>query len=226
MTSDHDTPPNIASGRMLVGAEFFERAPDVVAPELLGSILVSCAGDAITGGRIVEVEAYMGAHDPGSHAATKGITKRNAVMYGPPGTAYVYFTYGNHYMLNLVCEPEGIAGAVLIRAVEPRFGLQLMAQRRRGVREFDLANGPGKLAQALGVDLTDNGVRLGEGRLSVYYGEQPDCSEIGSSGRVGLSSGHALELRWFVTGSPYVSRGRLGPTQRQRGQRPTKEEST
>ena len=218
MNSDRDSLQTIVTGHELVGAEFFERAPDVVAPELLGTILVSSAGGGVTGGRIVEVEAYLGAHDPGSHAATKGITRRNAVMYGPPGTAYVDFTYGNHHMLNLVCEPEGTAGAVLIRAVEPLFGLELMTQRRRGVQKRELANGPGKLAAALGVDLADNGVLLGEGRLSVYYGEQPRRSEIGSSGRVGLSSG-----RWFVADSPYVSRGRLGPTVRRRSERESKE---
>jgi DNA-3-methyladenine glycosylase len=226
MTSDWNTQRTAGAGYTPVDVGFFERAPDVVAPELLGMILVSRRGGATTGGRIVEVEAYLGAHDPGSHAATKGITKRNAVMYGPPGTAYVYFTYGNHHMLNLVCEPEGSAGAVLIRAIEPLFGLELMTQRRRGVRERDVANGPGKLAQALGVDLSDNGVLLGEGRLSVYHGEQPNRSVVASSGRVGLSSGHELELRWFVPGNPYVSRGRLGPTGRGRGQRSSKEAST
>ncbi len=129
---------------------------------------MSTAGGVETGGRIVEVEAYLGSHDAGSHAATRGITKRNAVMYGPPGSAYVYFTYGNHHMLNLVCEPEGIAGAVLVRALEPLLGIDVMSGRRRGLPLRELCNGPGKLAAALGVDLSDNGSILGEGRLSVY----------------------------------------------------------
>jgi DNA-3-methyladenine glycosylase len=195
-------------------AAFFQRAPDLVAPDLLGAIIVSTAGGVETGGRIVEAEAYLGSQDVGSHAATRGITKRNAVMYGPPGTAYVYFTYGNHHMLNLVCEPQGVAGAVLIRAVEPLFGIEAMTERRRGLPLGQLCNGPGKLAAALGVDLTDNGSVLGEGRLSVYDGERLPAGQIASSGRIGLSSGHELELRWYVKDSVYVSRGRTGPVVR------------
>lgn len=197
-----------------IGAEFFARSPDLVAPELLGAVLVSTAGGVETGGRIVEAEAYLGSNDTGSHAATRGITKRNAVMYGPPGSAYVYFTYGNHHMINLVCEPEGVAGAVLVRALEPLLGVEAMTERRRGLPLRELTNGPGKLAAALGVDLSDNGSILGEGRLTVYYGERPCSADIASSGRVGLSSGHELELRWYVKDSDFVSRGRLGPVVR------------
>jgi DNA-3-methyladenine glycosylase len=190
---------------------FFARDPRVVAPELLGCILVSCAGGVRTGGAIVETEAYLGNDDPGSHAATKGITARNSVMYGPPGGVYVYFTYGNHHMLNLVCLPGGTAGAVLIRAVEPLVGIETMA-RRRGARPLrDLANGPGNLTSALGVDLNDNGTLLGSGRLIVYDLSRPAEGEIGVSGRVGLSTGHDLEFRYFVRGSVFVSRGRTGP---------------
>ena len=201
-----------AAGRSPIGPSFFARPPDRVAPELLGALLVSTAGGVETGGRIVEVEAYLGSHDSGSHAATKGITKRNSVMYGPPGTAYVYFTYGNHHMINLVCEPEGTAGAVLVRALEPLLGIDVMTSRRRGRPIRELCDGPGKVAAALGVDLSDNGVPLGEGRLSVYCGQRLPSADIGVSGRVGLSAGHELELRWFEIGSPYVSRGRLGPS--------------
>jgi len=197
-----------------IEAPFFDRAPEFVAPDLLGALLVSTAGGVATGGRIVEVEAYLGSQDAGSHAATRGITKRNAVMYGPPGLAYVYFTYGNHHMINLVCSPEGTAGAVLIRALEPSVGVELMTERRRGLAVRELCNGPGKLAAALGIDLTDNGSVLGEGRLSVYYGERPASANIGSSGRIGLSQGHELELRWYVKNSAYVSRGRMGPVAR------------
>ena len=131
---------------------FFDRDPKDVAPELLGTYLVSEASEGLAVGRIVETEAYLGSDDPGSHAATKGVTPRNATMYGPPGTVYVYFTYGNHHMVNLVCGPEGTAGAVLIRALEPVAGIALM-ERRRGERpRVELCNGPGKLAQAMGVE--------------------------------------------------------------------------
>lgn len=179
-------------------------------------MLASTAGGDLTAGRIVETEAYLGNDDPGSHAATRGITKRNAVMYGPPGRAYVYFTYGNHYMVNLVCEPEGVAGGVLIRALEPLAGVGIMTARRHGRPLHELCDGPGKLAAALGADLSDNGTLLGEGRLSVYHGERPRPDRISVSGRVGLTAGHELDLRFYVNDSPFVSRGRTGPLKKAR----------
>ena len=194
---------------------FFERDTPTVARELLGKVLVSTSGEDVTGGRIVETEAYLGAGDPGSHAATKGMTRRNAVMYGPPGVAYVYFTYGNHHMINLVTEADGTAGAVLIRAIEPLFGVEEMLRRRAPARGADLANGPGKLAAALGIDLTDNGCALGIGRLSVYDARPVPADAVRTTGRVGLSDGHELELRYHLAGDPHVSKGRTGP-------RPTK----
>ena len=193
--------------------EFFARDPRDVARELIGCLLLSDAGGRVTGGRIVETEAYLGADDAGSHAATHGITRRNATMYGPPGRLYVYFTYGNHHMLNLVCEPEGTAGAVLVRALEPLVGLDVMTARRNGRPPRELCNGPGKLAAALGLDLSDNGSRLGEGSVTVYAGPG-DRGRIVASGRVGLSSGHEALFRYFVDGSPFVSRGRTGPARR------------
>lgn len=141
--------PGWAPGCALPAA-FYERDTVTVARELLGAVVVSTAGGRLTSGRIVETEAYLGVNDIGSHAATKGVTKRNAVMYGPPGHAYVYFTYGNHYMLNFVTEPEGIAGGVLVRALEPLQGVDVMLARRASGRHAarlltvrDLANGPG-----------------------------------------------------------------------------------
>lgn len=194
---------------------FFERSPAVVAPELLGCVVASVAEGVPTGGRIVEVEAYLGAEDPGSHASTKGVTRRNAVMYGAAGVAYVYFTYGNHFMLNAVCEPEGIAGAVLIRALRPLFGIGEMASRRdnRPVRE--LCNGPGKLCKALGIDERDNAVPFGAGRLSLHEAPSSPHS-IAVSGRVGLAQGHDLPLRYYVDGDSFVSRGRTGPPPRRK----------
>ncbi|MDO9556581.1 MAG: DNA-3-methyladenine glycosylase [Coriobacteriia bacterium] len=192
----------------LLEEQFFARDTVTVARELLGHVLVSMAGGMITAGRIVETEAYLGADDLGSHAATKGITKRNRVMYGPPGRAYVYFTYGNHHMLNVVTESEGVAGAVLIRAVEPMVNTAVMAERRG--KETSLTDGPGKLAQAFGIDLTDNGTVLGEGRLAIYAGRASDFS-IGRSGRIGLSFGHELPLRFYVNGNVHVSKAKTGP---------------
>lgn len=196
---------------------FFARDSVTVAREVLGKTLVSTAGGEATSGRIVETEAYLGADDSGSHAATKGITKRNAVMYGAPGHAYVYFTYGNHHMLNLVTETDGVAGAVLVRAIEPIEGIDTMARRRAAARRAgrplatrDLANGPGKLAAALGIGLEDNGGPLdGTATLAVHDAPEPP-EHVGSSGRIGLSEGHEPELRFFLEGNPHVSTGRCG----------------
>lgn len=192
-------------------AAFFDRDPASVARDLLGCMVVSNAGGAQAGGRIVETEAYLGSDDAGSHAATKGMTARNAVMYGAPGTAYVYFTYGNHHMLNFVCGPEGTAGAVLVRALEPLVGVDVMTSRRRGRPFHELCAGPGRLTQALGIDLHDNGVSLGEGRISVYHATGGGREAIATSGRIGLSQGHELELRYYFEDSRFVSRGRTGP---------------
>lgn len=190
---------------------FFERDTAAVAQGLLGSVLVSRVGGVAVAGRIVETEAYLGANDPGSHAATKGITARNAVMFGPPGHAYVYFTYGNHHMLNLVTEREGIAGAVLVRGLEPLLGVETMRRRRLGRTDRELCNGPGKLAAALGLDLSDNAGRLGTGNIAVFEGGLADGEGTVTSGRIGLSSGFELPLRFYVEGNMNVSKGRLGP---------------
>ncbi|GAB4280610.1 MAG: DNA-3-methyladenine glycosylase [Coriobacteriia bacterium] len=189
--------------------EFFARSTSVVAQELLGKVLASRAGGRLTAGRIVEAEAYLGSDDPGSHAATRGVTPRNKVMYGPPGSVYVYFTYGMHHMLNIVCEDEGVAGAVLVRAIEPVFGLDVMKSRRGKDSVRCLTDGPGKVAQALGVDLEANGTLLGEGPLVVYDAPVPS-EQIGRSGRIGLSAGHEHELRFFLEGNAFVSRARPG----------------
>lgn len=199
---------------------FFDREPDKVAPDLLGMVVVSLADGVLTSGAIVETEAYFGPEDPGSHAATRRVTDRNAVMYGRPGTVYIYFTYGNHHMLNFVCRPEGKAGAVLVRALEPLEGIDVMRRRRGDKPLLELANGPGKLTQALGLDLSANGTQLGTGPLTVYAGGRSDGSDISVGGRVGLSRGHELDLRYRITGNKYVSRGRPGPRRTNRKKEP------
>lgn len=201
---------------------FFARSTPEVARDLLGKVLVSRIGGVVTGGRIVEAEAYLGRDDPGSHAATKGITKRNAVMYGPPGSAYVYFTYGNHHMLNLVTEPDGVAGAVLIRAIEPVLGIEAMRLRRRGLDGPELTNGPGKVAAALGVTLDHNGLRLAPDALLCCYDAPRPQEPVRASGRIGLSRGHEAELRFYLEGSPFVSKARPG---RRRPARATRREA-
>lgn len=202
-------------GLIPLDASFFGRETPLVARDLLGKVLVTTAGDSVCGGRIVETEAYLGSDDPGSHAATKGVTARNRVMYGPPAHAYVYFTYGAHHMLNLVTGPVGVAGAVLIRAVEPLWGVETM-ERRRGRGGIDVSNGPGKVAESFGVDLGLNGAQLGE-LIAVYDAAHVPDEAVSTSGRVGLSAGHDLQLRFYVTGSAYVSKGRTGPRRARRG---------
>lgn len=189
----------------------FEADPRQVAAVLLGKLLVSVKDGVTAGGRIVETEAYLGSDDPGSHAATRGMTSRNATMYGPPAHTYVYFTYGNHHMLNLVSDREGSAGGVLIRGLEPLLGLDVMIARRRGRSGHELTNGPGKLAQALGIDLGDNGIPLNRDRIFVYDAPRVSPHDMAASGRIGLSAGHDLEYRYYLRGNPYVSRGRTGP---------------
>jgi DNA-3-methyladenine glycosylase len=214
--SGHGASDAAPDASLLLPAEFFARDPATVARDLLGCVLVSEVDCQVAGGMIVETEAYLGADDPGSHAATRGMTARNAVMFGPPGVAYVYFTYGNHHMINLVCDANGTAGAVLVRAIVPQLGVDVMTSRRRGRSLRELCNGPGKLAQALAIDLNDNRRPLGDGRLSVYHGALPQDATVATSGRVGLSTGWELQLRYFVDREPFVSKGRTGPPPQRR----------
>lgn len=210
--------PALPEHSRLLPLSFFERDPRTVARDLLGCSVVSHKGGIVTGGRIVETEAYLGSDDAGSHAATKGITPRNAVMYGPPGHAYVYFTYGNHHLLNFVCEPEGTAGAVLVRALEPLWGLAAMAARRGGRSLGELTNGPGKLTAALGIGLEDNACPLNASGIFVFGAVRP-IGSVAVSGRVGLAAGHEHEYRYFIEDNPFVSRGRTGPVRPPRTER-------
>jgi DNA-3-methyladenine glycosylase len=183
---------------------FYRRDPREVAPDLLNKLLVR--GERI--GRIIEVEAYCGEIDPGSHAF-RGMTKRNATMFGPPGRLYVYFTYGMHWCANAVCGDEGEGVAVLLRALEPVAGLeQMRAARPRAARARDLASGPAKLCQAFSLDGTQDGADLvtaGAGVTVVDDGTPPPVVP-GVSGRIGLSAGADLPWRWYVPGDPNLSR--------------------
>jgi len=184
---------------------FYERNTDIVAVDLLGRLLVRKIGDAIMTARIVEVEAYFGEDDPASHAC-RGKTPRNSIMFGRAGRAYVYLNYGVHYLLNVVTGREGHAGAVLIRAVEPVSGIEIMKQNRPVKREIDITNGPGKLTKALKIDIDDNGVDMtGDGDLYIATGN-PEILSIVESPRIGISSGTDMLLRFFIEGNPYVSR--------------------
>ena len=193
--------------------EFYRRDPRVVAPELLNKLLVRRRDDPAAGpedrvGRIVEVEAYCGGIDPGSHAY-RGMTPRNRTMFGPPGGLYVYFTYGMHWCANAVCGDEGEGLAVLLRALAPVDGLDAMrAVRPRARRDRDLCNGPAKLCQALGLDRAFDGSDLVTGDRGVVVcddGTPPPAAPVQTT-RVGLSAGAEHPWRWYVPGDPNVSR--------------------
>jgi DNA-3-methyladenine glycosylase len=190
-----------------LGRAFYARDALVVAPLLLGRTLVSESEAGTVTGRIVEVEAYCGYVDPASHAY-RGPTQRNAVMFGPPGHLYVYFTYGMHYCANVVCEAEGSPGAVLLRAVEPVSGLGLMGERR-GVDPGSLrllARGPARLAQAFGVDRRLDGSDLVVG--PVWIGGRPVLQgDVAAGPRVGITKAASEPWRFWERG-PWASGGR------------------
>jgi DNA-3-methyladenine glycosylase len=199
MTAVHRHP----TGRVLPRS-FYRRDPRSVAPELLNKVLVGPNG----AGRIVEVEAYDGVNDPGSHAY-RGRTRRNIVMFGPPGHLYVYFSYGVHWCANVVCRGEGVAAAVLLRALAPLDGLDAMrAARPAARRDRDLCSGPGRLCQALGIDRRHDGADLvsnDRGVTIVDDGVAPPEHPLCAT-RVGLRLGGELPWRWYVPGDPNVSR--------------------
>ena len=203
--------------RPLVGS-FFARPTLVVARDLIGCLLVHDSPDGRTVGRIVEAEAYS-YEDPGSHAS-RGRTPRNLPMFEEPGRAYVYFTYGMHFCLNAVAHAPGVPGAALIRAVEPLDGLDLMRRRRSaGIRDRDLARGPGRLTQAFGLHRDHNRLDLTRRPLYICAGERYPDGAVTAGPRIGLGptqDGRAWRFR--VTGSPWVSTGPTGapPTGRRR----------
>lgn len=182
---------------------WFTRPTVEVARELLGSRLISIVDGERTVGRIVEVEAYLGADDPASHAARLR-TERVASMSRQPGIAYVYRSYGIHAMLNVVAKPDQETGAILIRAIEPLAGVDLMRARRGLTDERLLGSGPGRLCQAMGITLDDHGVDLiTSDRLWLEPGPLP--AAIAASGRIGISRGTEHQWRFFEAGSAYVS---------------------
>jgi DNA-3-methyladenine glycosylase len=189
--------------RRRLARSFYRRDPRVVAPELLGKVLVRGG----TSARIVEVEAYCGAEDPGSHAY-RGMTRRNATMFGPPGRLYVYFTYGMHWCANAVCGDEGQGVAVLLRAAVPLSGVEDMRARRLAARtDRDLCRGPARLCQAFGLDGGFDGADLPTADRAVTLvddGTPPPAAVV--STRIGLSAGAELPWRWCVPGDVHLSK--------------------
>lgn len=186
-----------------IGPEFFNRPTLTVAQELLGTILVRKIDKSVLAGRIVETEAYIGEDDPASHAY-EGPTPRNRIMYGPPGFAYIYFIYGNHHCLNFVTEPDGYPAAVLIRALHPLSGVEIMRKNRGLVNLINLTNGPGKLCAALDIDKSLNGTSLYSDELHLVRGDY-HWFEISNGPRVGVSQGKNRRWRLFLKDDPYVS---------------------
>jgi DNA-3-methyladenine glycosylase len=183
---------------------FYERPTERVARELLGKVLVHRVEGAVLAGRIVEVEAYLGEHDPAAHASA-GRTSRTEVLFGPGGHAYVYLIYGVYDCLNLVAEPAGSPGCVLVRALEPLEGIEQMRRRRHVERIEALASGPGKLTRALGITRSHNGADVTNGDLTV-------CSDGTAAGkivvgpRIGITKAAGWPLRFHIAGSRFVSR--------------------
>ncbi len=187
---------------------FYARDVGVVARELIGRVVR--VGEAA--GVIVETEAYHET-EPACHAYV-GLTPRTSTLFGPPGRAYVYLSYGIHTMLNAVCEPEGVGAAVLIRALEPLDGIELMRERRGRSRLEELCSGPGKLTQALGITLADNGGDLRDGPVTISARRRGPPPLLVASRRIGITRAAELEWRFAVAGSRFVSGargGRAGP---------------
>lgn len=213
-TSQENARAALESARPL-SREFFDRDPRQVARDLLGKVLFRRQGVRILAGRVVETEAYMGTTDPAAHAAA-GETARNAVLFGPPGYAYVYLIYGFHYCLNVSCMPEGDAGCVLFRALQPIAGLQEMSRYRHlelssapSTTELrSLTSGPGRMAQALAISrLRDNGKDMTDPKKSDLWlaedGWKPE--RVGVTPRVGISKAKDEMLRYVIAGNEFVS---------------------
>jgi DNA-3-methyladenine glycosylase len=184
---------------------FYERPAPEVAPDLLGRLLVRALTDVTLVARIVEAEAYQ-EDDPASHSY-RGPTSRTEVMFGPPGHLYVYFSYGNHWCMNVVTGRTGEGSAVLLRAAEPVDGLEWMRRARGVERVRDLCSGPGKLTQAFGVAKVQNGLDLVAGEdLYLTAGRPPGRDRVDVGPRVGISVAADVPWRFFERGSPFVSR--------------------
>jgi len=196
--------------RRALSRSFYDRDPRLVGPDLLGKILVRRQGRKLLTGRIVEVEAYLGADDPAAHASI-GKTARNAVLFGPPGRVYVYFIYGNHYCLNVSCLPDGTPGGILFRALEPINGVQEMFKLRGIAEDSDLrrlTSGPGRLAAAFGITRErDNGKDLTDAESDLYITDDgSDPASVLITKRIGITKAADMPLRYIVAGNRFVSR--------------------
>lgn len=184
--------------------EFYNRHTLKVARDLLGKFLVVNKNGSKLSGKIVETEAYRGLYDPASHAYG-GITPRNKIMFGEPGYAYVYFTYGMYYCLNVITERKGFPAGVLIRALEPRDGIEIMKKRKKKEKIDDLTSGPGKLCQALGIDKSLYGADLISN--TIYLEDRGEkAGKIDSTNRIGIDEGKEKKWRFYIKDNRFVSK--------------------
>ena len=195
---------------------FFDRPPDVVARELLGALVVSRADGVLTSARIVETEAYLGYRDPASHGYLHRRNERNTALFGPPGSWYVYLSYGIHWCANLVCEAEGTASAVLLRALEPVEGIGIMRRRRGRVDDRELCSGPGKLCQALGIARDLDGMMMSASEVLVHAPTVELPVAVAVTPRIGITKAADWPLRFLVEGNPHVSGRGVGSARRSR----------
>ena len=191
--------------------EFYEPSAEVVAPALLGHFLLRSTPDGLCGGVIVETEAYL-VGDPACHAYVRE-TSRNQSMWGDCGNAYVYLIYGYHFCFNAVCGEKGIAEAVLVRAIEPTFGKEILQANRAVLRPRDLTNGPAKLCAAMQVNRELDGVDICDSHSPLFIAENPDRSTLleqraplVKTTRIGLTKAAERPLRWYLGGSDFVSK--------------------
>jgi DNA-3-methyladenine glycosylase len=193
-----------ATGSVLPVA-FFQRPAEDVARALLGTIVVSRVRGVLTAGRITETEAYLGAIDPAAHAYRHRRHAGNASLYAPPATWYVYRSYGIHWCVNLVCQGPQAGAAVLLRAVEPLVGQATMRRRRGNRPDRELAAGPGRLTQALGITRSLDGRHMPEARVVVVQGEAVMDSDVAVTPRIGITKAADWPLRYVIAGSPWLS---------------------
>ena len=193
---------------MILPVSFYSCPTLKVLEDLIGKVLVRKSEEGLTSGVIVEAEAYSGEDDPASYAFC-GRTKRSEIMYGPPGRAYIHFTYGMHHMLNLVTEKKEFPAAILIRALEPREGISLMKKRRQTEELINLCSGPAKICQALGIDRSHHGLSLFSSRSPLFIingaRREKGREELIWTSRIGIGEGKERLWRAYLKGSPFIS---------------------
>lgn len=216
-SSPVDSEPSLLGSRprsgfhrgQILRPSFYERETELVARDMLGTVLECHTPDGLASGIIVETEAYLGEHDLACHAAA-GRTARTEVLYGPPGTSYVYFIYGMYWCFNAVTRAEGSPSAALVRAVEPLDGISLMHKRRPRIKsDVDLTNGPGKLCTALGISGSMSGKSLQRNPIVIREGEAVPDEMVRITPRIGITRSADWPLRWTVKGNRFVSRGKV-----------------